>query len=126
MYDLFVMRRRQPIRELQGVFGHLALRQRTPIHALAERLAFQQFRHQVMHAVLHSNIVDRKKIGMIQRTQHPRFLIGWFRSYSGGSSSTPSPACTSSSAKTTMADDAVGVTFTTTTSPTARRGRSPT
>jgi hypothetical protein len=56
----------------------------------------------------------------------PLVSIGWFRSYSGGSSSTPSPACTSSSAKTTMADDAVGVTFTTTTSPTARRGRSPT
>src|ERR1019366_5210545 len=45
-------------------------------------------------------------------------------SYCCSSSSTVSPACTSSRAKTIMADDAVGVTFRTTTSPTARSGRS--
>ena len=47
-------------------------------------------------------------------------------SYCCSSRTTVSPAYTSSSAKTTMADEAVGVTFRTTTSPTARRGRSPT
>src|SRR6266478_3215869 len=67
-----------------------------------------------------------------KETRQAAFLGTWIvvlllpRSYSCASSSTVSPAYTSSSAKTTMADDAVGVTFRTTTSPTARRGRSPT
>src|ERR1019366_2375274 len=54
----------------------------------------------------------------------PLVAIKLLFSYCRPSSSTVSPACTSSSAKTTIPDDAVAVTFRTTTSPTARRGRS--
>ena len=45
------------------------------IHPLAECLTFQQFRYKVVNSVLHSDIVDSKKIGMIQRAQDPRFLL---------------------------------------------------
>ena len=43
MYDSLIMCRGQSVRDLQRVFDRFALRQRSPAHSFAQRLAFEQF-----------------------------------------------------------------------------------
>ena len=45
------------------------------LSSLAQRLAFEQLRHDVGHAVVHADVVDREDVRVIQRRSGARFLL---------------------------------------------------
>ena len=62
-----VVRRGQPVRQLNPLINRFARAERTLIEQLTQRLAFEQFGHDVGRAVMRAHIVSRKNIRMIQR-----------------------------------------------------------
>ena len=75
MNDSLLVRRRQAIRDLDGVIERLAHWQWAMEQALAKRLAFQQFRYQVGARPACSDVVYREQVRMIERGGGQRFLL---------------------------------------------------
>jgi hypothetical protein len=75
MDDATVVRRREALRDLHGVVGRLALRHRAVPETLAQRLAFEQFRHDVQHGALAPDVVHDKEIRVVERAGGPGFRL---------------------------------------------------
>ena len=75
MNDSFAMSGSQTKRDLQRVVRRLAHRQRCAIHLLAQRLAFEQFTHEIRGAFMHTGIVNGQHVRMIQHHQRLGFLL---------------------------------------------------
>ena len=75
MDDAFLVRRRQPLRDLHAVIDHAPHRQRTVLQRIAQRAAFQQLAHQVGRAVERAELEDREDVGMVERRGRLRLLL---------------------------------------------------
>ena len=79
MHDAVLVRCRQGPRDLNGQLGGHARRELPARHALAQRLAVQQFRHHIRrgHAVDLGGayVVHGQDVRMIQRGRGPGFLF---------------------------------------------------
>src|SRR5215472_19138943 len=69
------MRGSQSGSDLNCVLHCFARGNATCLHALAKRIAFQQFGDKKVNAVLRSNIVNGKEVRMIERAQNARFIF---------------------------------------------------
>ena len=75
MDHAFFVRRFQRLRDLSGNLQRLLDRQRAFGNALGQRLARNQFHHQIIHAAGLLEAMDRRDVGMIQCRQHARFAL---------------------------------------------------
>jgi len=75
MDDALVVRCGQTASHLHCVLGHAALRQRTGVHLFTQRLAFKQFRNQIVQVTLRAHVVNCKNVGMVDRAQHTGFVL---------------------------------------------------
>ena len=74
MDDAPVVRGREAICDLHGVFDSLSSGQRTCAEPIAERFAFQQFRDYERRAVLLADVVNRQDVRVIERGGRLRLL----------------------------------------------------
>ena len=75
MDDALLVSGGQSVCDLHGVVERCAYRDGTTAHSLAQRLAFEQLRHDVGHAVVHADVVHREDVRVIQRRSGSRFLL---------------------------------------------------
>src|SRR5690348_6802216 len=61
MHDPFLVRRCQTLRYLDSIVNRLAQREWASAQSLTQTFSFQQFRNQIVGAVLHADIIDGKK-----------------------------------------------------------------
>ena len=60
---------------LTRIVNHSALGHCSSAHPLAQRFAFQEFRHDVRRAFMRLDVVDYENVGMIQRPGGACFLL---------------------------------------------------
>ena len=75
MHHSTLVRALQPLANFNPVFQNLLGRQRSLAQAIGQRLAFQTFHHQEVHAILMPHIVQRANVGMVQRRDGARLAI---------------------------------------------------
>src|SRR6185369_15613879 len=73
--DPFVMRRAEAARDLHGVIGRLARRDRALPQADAQRLAFQQLADEEVLIVLGADVEDGDDVRMVEHPRRARFLF---------------------------------------------------
>ena len=71
MDDATVVRRREAVRDLHGVVDRLALWHRAVPQTFAERLPFEQLRHDVQHGTLASDVVHDEEVRVIEGAGGP-------------------------------------------------------
>jgi hypothetical protein len=67
------MRNGEPVRDLDRVLDRFANRKTG--NRLAQRLAFEQFGHDVRRALMSADVVDRENVRMVERRRGARFLL---------------------------------------------------
>ena len=75
MDDALLVGRRQPARDLGADLDGLAHGQGAARHALAQRLAFEQLRHDVGRALVVTRVVDRQDVGMVELARGAGLLL---------------------------------------------------
>ena len=73
--NVLVMRRHQPLCDLDAVFVRLPNRNWPVHHSLAKGLPLQQFRDDIRRASVHADVVDCDNVGVVQRGGSPGFLL---------------------------------------------------
>ena len=73
--DSLLVRRGHSARHLRRDLERFAHRNRALLHALAQRLAFEQLHHQERAAVVRADVVNRQNVRVIERADRARFLL---------------------------------------------------
>src|ERR1700722_2048770 len=75
MNNPFFMRRRQSVGDLERIFESFSDRNRSAAEAVAQSLAFEQFRDDIGRALAGANVEYGQNVGMIQRGSGESFLL---------------------------------------------------
>ncbi len=75
MDDSLVVRRRETVSDLKGIVERLARGEGAARELGAERLAFQELLDDIGSAVMLSDVVDARDVGMVERTRRLRLLL---------------------------------------------------
>ena len=75
VHDPLLVRRGQSLRDLHRVVDRLARGDRARAQAAAQRLAFEQLRHDVRRAVVRPEFVDRRDVRVVQDARRPRLRL---------------------------------------------------
>ncbi len=75
MRDVLLVRCSQAVCNLNRVIDRLAMRQDAAPQDIAQSFAFQQLRNQILSFAMLADVEDRQDVGMIQRSDRPRFLL---------------------------------------------------
>jgi|HubBroStandDraft_1064217.scaffolds.fasta_scaffold00024_30 hypothetical protein len=75
MDDAFVVGGGEAASDLHGVLGGAALGERTGVHLLAQGLALQQFRDEIMEVPLGTDVVDGEDVGVVDCAQHSSLIL---------------------------------------------------
>ena len=75
MGDVFAVRRRQAMRDLDGVIDGLAMRERAARENLAQALSLEQLGHHERRSIVLPDIVDAENVGMIEGGDGTRLLL---------------------------------------------------
>ena len=75
MDDAAAMGDVQRIRDLDPAAQHLSERQRSLLQPVSERLSLEQFHHQVVDAVLVTDVVERADVRVVETRDRARLVL---------------------------------------------------